>query len=336
MKFSVLSFFCGLAMATGLLAQSLNVTSTGINGTAIGATTPGTGNFTSLRTSAGIVSTLTGGDAAVIRYDNSNQPLGLLVGGDSGQAFLGGNLTFASHNVFNYATSNGAWAIGDPGGGGNFRVFVAPSGSIGAAAFNFTTAAPVGIWSTAGLSLLGAAHSGYVLTVNTSATGGVAIDEATSAGTPLRFQTSSGLAGYVATSGTTAFYGTTSDLRLKHSFRPWTLGDAFDRIRIGEFDWNAGGSGRGVFAQDLYKIFPDAVIPGDEGDKISKPWGVDYGKLTIPLIAELQALRKRVAQLEAAPPTSGSIDWFSCGLGLAALGTATVALLRRKTSSSTS
>jgi len=104
--------------------------------------------------------------------------------------------------------------------------------------------------------------------------------------------------GSVSTNGTTTAYNTTSDKRLKTPLRSWSLGDKFDDLPIGEFNWLKDGSvGHGTLAQDLMKVYPDAVSKGDDND-VSKPYGVDYGKLTVPLIAEVKSLRSRVKTLE--------------------------------------
>lgn len=101
--------------------------------------------------------------------------------------------------------------------------------------------------------------------------------------------------GSVSITTTATSYNTTSDARMKRDFKPWTLGAAIDDIRIGEFKWASSNlPGHGVLAQSLYKVFPDAVTPGTG----SFPWAVDYGRLTIPLIAEVQSLRARVKALE--------------------------------------
>ena len=62
-------------------------------------------------------------------------------------------------------------------------------------------------------------------------------------------------------------------------------------------------TGHGFVAQDLIKVAPETVWPGfkrlNGTEKHPHPWGVDYSKLVPYLVCELQALRKRVAELEA-------------------------------------
>ena len=104
-------------------------------------------------------------------------------------------------------------------------------------------------------------------------------------------------------------YATSSDRRLKTPLRSWSLGDKFDELSVGEFNWlETGNLAHGTIAQDLYKIYPDAVSVGtDEKDingNLKHPWSVDYGKLTVPLIAEVKSLRSRVKTLEQEQATT--------------------------------
>ena len=54
----------------------------------------------------------------------------------------------------------------------------------------------------------------------------------------------------------------------------------------------------GFIAQDLYKIFPDAVTVGGE-NVTEKPWTVDYGKVTPLLVKAIQDQQKEIASLKA-------------------------------------
>jgi hypothetical protein len=118
------------------------------------------------------------------------------------------------------------------------------------------------------------------------------------------YTTAFSLLGSITSNGTITSYNTTSDKRLKSPLRSWSLGDRFDQLPIGEFNWLKDGSvGHGTLAQDLYQIYPDAVVKGDDGampdpKKTGSTWSVDYGKLTVPLIAEVKTLRSRVKTLE--------------------------------------
>lgn len=281
------------------------VTTTGINNTPIGATTPSTGAFTTLSASAATgnisATSSTGTNSAALLLNNT-----------------GGQYIFGVNNSAGNTYGNTAYSL----------CLYAPSGKV---IENVIAGSTVSVASSTGLAVTGQVSattglfSGVTSTIlpASGSTDGISLDSygllsvsrnADSA-VYLRRRASNGelvgiyrdntQVGNISVTTTNTAYNTSSDARLKTDFRTWSLGEAFDQIRIGEFEWRSGGTGRGVFAQELYRIFPDAVMVGDAGDKIEKQWGVDYGKLTIPLIAEVQSLRRRVSVLEQAP----SSDW---------------------------
>lgn len=109
----------------------------------------------------------------------------------------------------------------------------------------------------------------------------------------------------IAQNGTTAVqYNTTSDIRLKKDVVDAPeAGSLIDQIRIVSHGWKSAPTESvkyGVIAQELINVVPSAVTQGDDGEKITKAWGVDYSKMIPLLIKEVQALRQRVATLEAA------------------------------------
>jgi hypothetical protein len=56
----------------------------------------------------------------------------------------------------------------------------------------------------------------------------------------------------------------------------------------------------GVVAQEIHKIFPAGVFPGDDTeDKLGAVWGLDQNVMISLLIGAVQQLTKRVAELEA-------------------------------------
>lgn len=70
-----------------------------------------------------------------------------------------------------------------------------------------------------------------------------------------------------------------------------------DNVRIVTYnDRNGKDRGRqiGVIAEEIYKVFPYAVCLNDAGE----PDGVEYGKLSLLAIKEIQKLRQRVKKLE--------------------------------------
>jgi hypothetical protein len=77
--------------------------------------------------------------------------------------------------------------------------------------------------------------------------------------------------------------------------------------KLGKDETQAKGSttGHGFIAQELIEVAPLAVHAPDDGKRVlgefgedHTPWLADFAKLVPYLVAEVQALRKRVAQLE--------------------------------------
>lgn len=109
------------------------------------------------------------------------------------------------------------------------------------------------------------------------------------------------LTGSVTTNGTATSFNTTSDARLKSAIIPATEdpGAMIDQIAIVQYDWTASGEHVrwGGTTQQMRAVFPEAVnVPADPDEMQS----VDWSKFVPALIAEVQALRTRLAALEGA------------------------------------
>jgi len=121
--------------------------------------------------------------------------------------------------------------------------------------------------------------------------------------------------GYITTTSTSVSYISASDIRLKENIKTTHFGIAdLMKIKVADYSFISDKTHRiqtGFLAQDLYKIYPDAVAVGNEATKT--PWGVDYGKVT-PLIVkavqeqevkiddqqiQIQELKKQIAELKA-------------------------------------
>lgn len=107
--------------------------------------------------------------------------------------------------------------------------------------------------------------------------------------------------GNIQVTTTTTTYNSGSDRRLKENIRDITnSGSIIDALHPRIHDWKTGEKDAYNFiAQELYEVFPQAVAKGDDDpETITDVWGVDPAKLVPVLVAELKALRARVAQLE--------------------------------------
>lgn len=105
--------------------------------------------------------------------------------------------------------------------------------------------------------------------------------------------------------GTAVAYNTTSDFRLKIDNGIYNKGlNTLNQIKIHNYTWKENNTKDvGVFAQELYKVFPVAVSKGDDNEAtnintIVKRWQVDYSKLVPVLVAATQELATKNEQLE--------------------------------------
>ena len=106
----------------------------------------------------------------------------------------------------------------------------------------------------------------------------------------------------IAVSGTnTISYPTASDERLKEDFQPIDT-SIVDRLKVYDFAWKEDPTERshGVKAQEAEGVITHLVTKSPTEDGEDYIWGVDYSKAVPLLIAAVQELRARVAELEAA------------------------------------
>ena len=100
----------------------------------------------------------------------------------------------------------------------------------------------------------------------------------------------------------TVSYNTSSDRRLKENITPTHFGLA-DLMKLQAVDYNfiadpAKTPQTGFIAQDLDAVFPDAVTEGGD-DATTKPWSVDYGRVTPLLVKSIQDLKAENDALKA-------------------------------------
>lgn len=104
-------------------------------------------------------------------------------------------------------------------------------------------------------------------------------------------------------SANSATYNSGSDARLKHSpqdFDGMALLMAMEPKKYERYS-NPGVEEIGLYAQELYEVYPQAVGEGGE-DPRTEPWCIDYGKLTPVLIKALQELKQQFDDYVAAHP----------------------------------
>jgi hypothetical protein len=100
-------------------------------------------------------------------------------------------------------------------------------------------------------------------------------------------------------------YATTSDYRLKTVVAPVSdAGTRLDALQPIEYDWKAGGRTRGFLAHQFAEVYPSSVTGkkdavDEEGKPVYQGMQASTPEVMADLIAEIQSLRKRVAQLES-------------------------------------
>jgi len=123
------------------------------------------------------------------------------------------------------------------------------------------------------------------------------------------FNYNSSQIGSITQSGTTGvLYNVTSDYRLKTVVGPVAdAGQRIDALQPVEYTWNAGGERtRGFLAHQFQEVYPSSVS-GDkdavdaEGKPVYQSMQASTSEVIADLVAELQSLRARVAQLESKP-----------------------------------
>ncbi|MBO9616282.1 MAG: tail fiber domain-containing protein [Dyadobacter sp.] len=102
--------------------------------------------------------------------------------------------------------------------------------------------------------------------------------------------------------GDVGFPAPTSDRRLKENIKS-THYSIQDLMKIGVVEYNYIANPKkertiGFLAQDLYKVFPEAVTVGGEDAK-TNPWRVDASKITPLLVKAVQDQQKEIESLKA-------------------------------------
>ncbi|MEP7170207.1 MAG: tail fiber domain-containing protein, partial [Bacteroidota bacterium] len=103
------------------------------------------------------------------------------------------------------------------------------------------------------------------------------------------------------TSSNSVSYNTTSDERLKTNITPSKYGlNELKQIDVKDYYYKNDDKTpqSGFIAQQLYQHYPFAVSPGGD-DAQTRPWMVDYGKMTPLLVKSIQEQQEQIEALKA-------------------------------------
>jgi len=171
----------------------------------------------------------------------------------------------------------------------------------GSEVMRITSAGRVGIGNDAS----GAAERFQVSTTNDLNAQGYAIATKTSGtGTINHFRmiNGNGVVGSITTNGSTTSFNTSSDYRLKDVDGPITNSGAYiDALKPVQGSWKADGSRFiGLIAHEVQEISETPISTGEKDGEEMQGMSYSAPELIANLIAEIQSLRARVAQLEGA------------------------------------
>jgi hypothetical protein len=112
--------------------------------------------------------------------------------------------------------------------------------------------------------------------------------------------------GTITTNGSSSFYNTSSDRRLKTSITTLSSSGSFiDALQPRNFTWiNTGLTDTGFIADELQQVVPNAVhgepnAVDAQGNPVYQQVDSSSPEMVANIIAELQSLRKRVSALES-------------------------------------
>lgn len=108
--------------------------------------------------------------------------------------------------------------------------------------------------------------------------------------------------GSVNYNGTGVTYSELSDQRLKENIRKTKFGlEALKTVNVYDYNFKSDKNKAiltGVLAQELHKVYPQAVTVGG-ADAKTQPWQVDYSKLVPILVKSVQELSQQVEALKS-------------------------------------
>lgn len=259
------------------------------NGT-VGATTPSTGAFTTLKTSG----------ATIINAASSISGSTFETNGDISVALQGSGQM--GLNIQRNAGTTVSWYNYCPSGSTDLRWYNSGEQMI-------LTSAGVLLLGTTNSTCAGSAVLGLNIDKNLTSSLGIGINTSSASGTQyfMGFGRAGSVCGQIYTTGTNSTtYATSSDYRLKNVIGKITnSGEFIDALKPIEGTWKLDNSKFvGFLAHEFAEVSPSSV--GGEKDAVDADGKPVYqsmqagtAEVIANLVAELQSLRKRLAALES-------------------------------------
>jgi len=154
---------------------------------------------------------------------------------------------------------------------------------------------------------IGQANQTVAFFVTTGSSGnGIAINSTGGTTGAMLFQNNGTFCGSITTNGVNTFYNQSSDRRLKSNIADLTdSGSVIDALKPRTYTWNSTKeSAKGFIADELQQVIPNAVqgqpnAVDEEGNPKYQAVDASTPEMIALMVAELQSLRKRVAELES-------------------------------------
>jgi hypothetical protein len=294
------------------------------NGTNVGRFEAATnGNlYIGLTTGSGGISIGNTADANAVFLDSSgnlgvgttsptNKITSVIAGNNSAATdyiLSGGSATYQMLGIGEYTAGNAIVIANKYSGGGHITFRTGSATPAEVARIDGSGNLLVGTTSAGGYKFVVTTTGGnYVANFNTGNNGvGLTIANSASGSQTFQYFYSAGTnVGSITTNGTITVYNTTSDYRLKTVIGAVSeSGKRIDALEPVEYTWNSNGSRtRGFLAHQFQEVYPDSVsgtkdAVDDDGKPVYQAMQAGTSEVIADLVAEIQSLRARVAQLE--------------------------------------
>lgn len=303
---------------TGLISTPANGQIDIGNGSGFTRATITAGTGISISNGAGSITVTALNNGTVTNVSGTGSVSGITLSGSvssSGNLTLGGSLSLTSGQVTSalgytpYNSTNPSGYITSSALTGYAQLSAANTFSV-AGTNTFSNRVSIGGGSAGtnfNLDVLGQSNqtAGYFTTSGSSGNG-IAINCTGGTNSAMVFLNAGVTTGQIQCSPGGTTYNSISDRRLKENIAPLTnAGATIDQIQPRQFTWKTTGqSAKGFIADELQQVIPGAVTgQPNQVDASGKPvyQGIDCSvpEMIALLVAEVQSLRKRVAELEA-------------------------------------